>query len=86
MDPSLPLLGTPSRVISARLFPKSAGPLPRVSAGRADCDTVLYWDDLEPADFYKPEVHQFSRLHPRRRRHFRSRPSNLRDDRFADGF
>jgi hypothetical protein len=30
-----------------------------VSAGRADCDTVLYGDDLEPADPYKPEVREF---------------------------
>ena len=86
MDPSLRFLGTPPRLISARLFPESPGPLPRVSAGRADCDTVLYGNDLEPVDVYKPEVRQFSRLQPRRRRHFRSRPSDLRDDRFTDEF
>ena len=33
--------------------------MPRVSAGRADCDTVLYWDDLEPADVYKPRFASF---------------------------
>jgi hypothetical protein len=66
VDPSLRFPGTPPRLIGARFFPESAGPLPRVSAGRADCDTVLYGDDLEPVDVYKREVRQFSRLHPRR--------------------
>src|SRR6266704_7091170 len=67
-------------------FPEPARPLPRVSAGRADCDTVLYWDDLEPADVYKPEIRQFSFLRPRRRRHFRRRPSSFRDDHFTYEF
>jgi hypothetical protein len=66
VDPSLRFLGTPFGLVGARLFPESARPLPRVSAGRAGCDTVLYWDDLEPVDVYKPEVRQFSRLHDRR--------------------
>jgi hypothetical protein len=39
-----------------------------VSTGRADCDTVLYRDDLEPVDVYKREVREFSR------------PSTLVDD------
>ena len=66
VDPTLTLLGTTPSLISAGLFPGSARLLPRVCAWRADGEIVLDGDDLEPADVYKPEVRQFSRLHPRR--------------------
>ena len=66
MDPSLRLLGTPPRVISAGLFPESVGFLHRVFAWCPDSDTVLYWYELEPASVDEPETRYFSRLRSRR--------------------